>query len=236
MSGRADKGLTDERRACSNKPHVSAAAMTGWLAANHAVLASIASLGTLFLWTIYLHVFMASFRRQRKPMLLISKGEAQDLSAHCLVTNMSREAVCIQSVVVDLWRGDERFRAYITEAEDIQSAGNPTGWQHLTRQGPLASETMTDMGTFGCILDYVVKEKTQGDPFATSEMAETATACDVTILGIYGSEDMLIGATRRFDLEGAGNAMVLRPHGVQTRQITSRRERRRLMRELAEAM
>jgi hypothetical protein len=210
--------------------------MTGWLVENHAVLASLASVGTLVLWTIYLHVFMLSFRRQRKPMLLISKGEAEDLSARCLVTNMSREAVCIQSVVVDLWRGEERFRAYITEAEDIQSAGNPTGWQHLTRQGPLASETMTDMGTFDCILDYVAKTKTEGSRFATSEMAKTATACEVTILGIYGSEDMLIGATRRFDLEGEGEAMVLKPMGVQTRQITSRRERRRLMRELAEEM
>lgn len=207
--------------------------MTQWLLENHSVVASYATVGTLGIWAVYLHLLFQSHRRQRKPMLVITKGEAQDLTARCLVTNMSQEAVYIQSVVVDLWCGEDRQTAYITEAEDIRSAGNPTDWQRLTRQGPLPSGTMTDMGTFDRILDYVAGSGSEGPAFIQSKLAETATACDISILGFYGSEDLLIGATRRFAFEGTGAEMTLKAVSVETRQIASNRERRRLSRELA---
>jgi len=210
--------------------------VTDWLLEHHGVVATLASVGTLGIWGVYLHLLLQSHRRQRKPMLLITRGEAQDLTARCLVTNMSQEAVYIQSVVVDLWCGDECHRAYITDAEDVRSAGNPTGWQRLTRQGPLTSGTMADMGTFDCIFDYLVQSVDEGHSFADSSLARKATACEITILGIYGSEDLLIGATRRFNLEGEGAAMALKPVSAGTRQIASHRERRQLSRELAQAM
>lgn len=210
--------------------------MTDWLLEHHGVIATLASVGTLAIWGVYLHLLLQSHRRQRKPMLLITQGEAQDLSARCLVTNMSQEAVYIQSVVVDLWCGDTPHRVYITDAEDIKSAGDPTGWQRLTRQGPLSPSTMTDMGTFDCILDYLVKTVDGGHRFTESALARDADACEITILGIYGSEDLLIGAKRRFLLEGEGEATTLKPVRAITRQIASRSERRRLTRELAQQM
>lgn len=206
--------------------------MINWMIANHAVVASLASLGTLVIWTVYLHIFLQSHRRQRKPKLLISMGEAHDLTARCLITNMSEEAVYVQTVVVDLRCGEKCITAYITDAEDIVSAGNPTGWQRLTRQGPLKSGTMADMGTFEHILDYLVRSETGEVSFANSELAKDAQACDISILGIYGSEDLMIGATRRFELQGEGKNMTLKPVGVTTRQIASYWERRRLTRQV----
>lgn len=46
------------------------------------------------------------------------------------------------------------YTAYITDAEDIRQSGIDTGWQRMTRQGPLQPGTIADMGTFDCIIEY----------------------------------------------------------------------------------
>lgn len=212
------------------------APMTGWLIEHHAVIASYAGVGTLAIWGVYLHLLLQSHRRQRKPMLLISKDGSEGLSARCMVTNMSQEAVYIESVVVELRCGSDCTTAYITEAEDIRTAGNPIGWEKLTRQGPLKSGTMTDMGTFDCILDYLARSSDAGPVFLGSALAEDPHSCDISILGFYGSEDLLIGATRRFVFDGSGAELTLKTASVDTRQIASQRERRRLSRQLARKM
>lgn len=207
--------------------------MIDWLVNNHTLIAAISSFGTLVIWTIYLHIFLQSHRRQRKPMLVINRGEAQDLTGRCLVTNMSQEAVYIHSVVVDLWVEGTRHRAFITDAEDIRSTDDAKGWAKLTRQGPLQPGTMVDMGAFGSILNYLVRTLDEGQSFAASRLAKTATACEISILGIYGSEYLLIGAVRRFRLEPKGDTVSLKAEAAETRQITSGRERRQLSAELA---
>lgn len=200
-----------------------------WFIENAQAVSAIASLGTLCIWSIYLTIFWRGYRRQLKPKLVINKGEGDGLDAHCLLTNMSQQPIHIQGVVAELGFSDQTCSGYITDAEDVRAAGNPHGWQRLTRQGPLASGSMMDMGTFRSILDYVVRT---ADPKSNAPVAETRR-CSITVLAMYGSEDQLVGATREFDVVHADGSTSLTSENVETRQLTSRAERRKFSRNLA---
>jgi hypothetical protein len=210
--------------------------MLEFLQANAPIVSAAASIGTLCIWAVYLQIFVGGHRRQIKPMLVINHGEGRALNAHCLVTNMSKDPVHIQSVVARVHANGKTYSAYITDAEDIRRSGVDTGWQRMTRQGPLQSGTMADMGTFDCIIDYAEASALEAGENVIGKLDEAAEAIEITILGIYGSEDLLIGATRRFDLAMSKTGTRIRASEALTRQITRRRERKRLLKELNEQL
>lgn len=196
------------------------------------LVSAAASLGTLCIWAVYLQIFVGGHRRQIKPMLVINHGEGRAMNAHCLVTNMSKEPVHIQSVVAKVLAEGKMHTAYITDAEDIRRAGVATGWQRMTRQGPLQPGTMVDMGTFDCILEYAEATAIENGDRLRGRLEEYAQTIEIIILGIYGSEDLLIGASRKFDVARAANGAELQASKALTRQITRRHERKNLLREL----
>ncbi len=206
------------------------------LQANAPIVSAAASLGTLCIWAVYLQIFVGGHRRQVKPMLVINHGEGRALDAHCLVTNMSREPVHIQSVVAKVTTESQTHSAYITDAEDIRRSGLDTGWQRMTRQGPLQPGTMTDMGTFDCIIEYAEANAIEAGEHLAENLSAVAQSIEITILGIYGSEDLLIGATRKFDLTKSDGGSAIRASEALTRQITRRRERKKLLKELNEQL
>lgn len=210
--------------------------MLEFLQANAPLVSALASVGTLTIWSIYLHIFVSGYQRQVKPMLIINRGEGSGLDSRCFVTNMSRDPVHIQSVVAKVLTAQDEHTAYITDAEDVRQAGNPSGWERLTRQGPLQPGTMVDMGTYQCILDYVATTCCNGGGFSQSPLGEEARELEITVLGIYGSEDLLIGATRVFEMDREGGDITLRPRDAHTRQITGKKERRDLAIRLAEQL
>lgn len=200
-----------------------------WLIENAQAVSAAASVGTLCIWTVYLTIFWRGYRRQLKPKLVINRGEGDSLDAHCLLTNMSQQAIHIQGVMASLDFPDYSCTGYITDAEDVRAAGNPHGWQRLTRQGPLASGTMVDMGTFRSILDYVVRNAESGPDASVAN----AKRCGITVLAMYGSEELLVGAVREFDLVHTADGTELSSDTVETRQLRSRAERRKYSRGLA---
>ncbi|WP_112500358.1 hypothetical protein [Agrobacterium sp. lyk4-40-TYG-31] len=200
------------------------------------VVSAIASLGTLLIWAIYLHIFVGGHLRQIKPMLVINRGEGRTLGASCLVTNMSREPVHIQSVVATVTTQEMTYNAYITDAEDIRGSGRTSDWQRLTRQGPLQPGTMVDMGTFGCILDFAARSWSNEPAFIDSHFGELATGVEITVLGIYGSEDLLIGASRSFEIDRSKSEIELRAVTALTRQLTAKKERKRLLHAIEEQL
>jgi hypothetical protein len=210
--------------------------MLDLLQANAPIVSAAASLGTLCIWTVYLQIFVGGHRRQVKPMLVINHGEGRALNAHCLVTNMSREPVHIQSVVAKIITKNHTYTAYITDAEDIRQSGIDTGWQRMTRQGPLQPGTMADMVTFDCIIEYAEASEIEAGEHFTGKLDAVAENIEITILGIYGSEDLLIGATRKFDLPKSDSGSAVRASEALTRQITRRRERKKLLKELHEQL
>jgi hypothetical protein len=210
--------------------------MLEFLQVNAPLVSAAASVGTLTIWAIYLHIFVSGYQRQIKPMLIINRVEGSGLDARCFVTNMSRDPVHIQSVVAKVATAEDEHVAYITDAEDVRQAGNPSGWERLTRQGPLQPGTMVDMGSYECILDYVASTCCGTSGFAHSALAEKANELEITILGIYGSEDLLIGATRVFEMHRSDSRIDLRACDAHTRQITRKRERRFLASQLAQQL
>ncbi|WP_313602771.1 hypothetical protein [Rhizobium sp.] len=206
------------------------------LQANAPIVSAAASIGTLCIWAVYLQIFVGGHRRQIKPMLVINHGEGRALNAHCLVTNMSKDPVHIQSVVARVLVGGKTYSAYITDAEDIRRSGIDTGWQRMTRQGPLQAGTMADMGTFDCIIEYAEASALDAGEHFSEKLDEAAEAIEITILGIYGSEDLLIGATRKFELARSHTGTGIRASEALTRQITRRHERKRLLKELNEQL
>lgn len=210
--------------------------MLEWLSGNAQTISALASLGTLTIWTIYLQIFWRSHRRQATAKLIINWGEGRKLSARCFVTNMSERAVFIQGVVVDLRTRCGGHRVYISDAEDVRNSGRPTEWKHLTRQGPVDPGKLLDMGSFETILDYSVYVSSGEEKFAESELGQRVQEFEITIIGVYGAEDMLIGASRRFQIERFEDKPMLHSPTVETHQITSSRERRQLGKDLAEQL
>lgn len=210
--------------------------MLVFLQTNAPVVSAVASLGTLLIWAIYLHIFVGGHLRQIKPMLVINRGEGRTLGARCLVTNMSREPVHIQSVVATVITKETTYNAYITDAEDIRGSGKTSDWQRLTRQGPLQPGTMVDMGTFECILDYAAQSCGNEPAFIGSRFEKLAVGIEITILGIYGSEDLLIGASRSFELNRSKSEIELQAVTALTRQVTAKKERKRLLRAIEEQL
>lgn len=102
----------------------------------------------------------------------------------------------------------------------------------MTRQGPLAPGTMVDMGTFACILDYATRSCSNDNSFLGSKLEEQAISLEITILGIYSTEDLLIGASRVFEFDRTKTPIEIRATTALTRQITRKSERKRLLREL----
>ena len=210
--------------------------MLVFLQNNAPVVSAGTSLGTLLIWAIYLHIFVGGHLRQIKPMLVINRGEGRTLAARCLVTNMSKDPVHIQSVVATVTTKEMTYNAYITDAEDIRGSGRTSDWQRLTRQGPLHPGTMVDMGSFECILDYAAQSWGNERAFLGSRFEKMAVGIEITILGIYGSEDLLIGASRRFELDRSKSEIELRAVTALTRQVTAKRERKRLLRAIEEQL
>jgi hypothetical protein len=71
---------------------------------------------------------------------------------------------------------------------------------------------------------------------SSEDIDAVAENIEITILGIYGSEDLLIGATRKFDLPKSDSGSAVRASEALTRQITRRRERKKLLKELHEQL
>lgn len=203
---------------------------------NAPIISAVSSLGTLAIWTVYLSIFLASYRRQIKPMLIINRGEDTGLDARCLVTNMSPDHVHIQSMMVRGNLDGKAFKVYVTDAEDLKDGERPSDWAHMTRQGPLSAGQMADMGSFRTILDYAAKSCCAHDRFEGSPLGVDGAIIEIAILGIYGSEDLMIGATRSFVVRSDGPLVELHANSPRTHQISRRRERKRLEDELTEQL
>lgn len=88
------------------------------------------------------------------------------------------------------------------------------------------------MGTFDCIIEYAEYSAIETGEHLAGRLDYVAQSIEITILGIYGSEDLLIGAMRKFDLTKSGAGSGIRASEALTRQITRRRARIKLLKEL----
>ena len=201
-----------------------------WIAQHREVITALTGLGTLMVWVIYLQVFVSSYRRQLRATLLITRGAGHGLEARCFLSNMSSGPVYVQSVLVTLGTPDATFVLPVTDMDHPNSEA-PADPRERTRQGPLASGETRDMGSFGNLIEHALR----GAPTSSDKGLAPAAVQLVTIevVGIYGSEDLPIGARRCFLVVEENGRLRIRGEVLQTEQIRGRRQRRRLVIDLA---
>jgi hypothetical protein len=172
----------------------------------------------LLVWIAYLQVFVSSYRRQKRSNILINRGAGSGLEARCLLSNMSAEAIYIESIIASAETTKGRWRYPVTELLEGRS-----DLDLKTRQGPLQAGRFVDIGSFQSLIEPVF-QRGVGAP----DDLENLVAFEIKVIAVHGSEDLLAGATRRFDVMRRQDRLRLSGHTVGTHQIRSRRERERL--------
>lgn len=202
--------------------------MLEWIRNNHQIVSSVANVAMLFVWVAYLQVFVSSYRRQRRAKILVNRGGGATLDARCLISNMSAEPIYVESLIATVETADRRWSCPVTE---LHEGGPKEGRSDLklpTRQGPLLSGRFVDIGSFRNLIEPVLRTGTGRRGEASPDNPEDLVAFEIKVIAIHGSEDLLAGAVRRFDLVRQQDRVLLRGHGAGTEQIRSRRKRKRL--------
>lgn len=197
--------------------------MWNWIASNHQVISVLANIAMLFVWIAYLQVFVSSYRRQKRSNILINRGAGSGLEARCLISNMSAEAVYIESLIATVETTEGRWSCPVTEMLEGRS-----DLDLKTRQGPLQAGRFVDVGSFESLIEPALQRGPGGRGAVAPVGLENLAALEIKVIAVHGSEDLLVGATRRFDLFRRQDRLLLRGHTVGTQQIRSRRERAKL--------
>lgn len=200
-----------------------------WLFEHPGFISALTGFGTLLVWLIYLQVFISSYRRQTRAMLLIARGPGNGLDARCFLSNMSSGAVYVQSVQGKLETQECTLAYPMTDMLDFK--GHAFADSRLrTRQGPLGSGEIMDIGSFSDLVHRVLHDRRK--VFDMDLPEDAVRAITIEVLGIYGSEDLPIGAARRFVVDHNHGRSSVKGEGLETKQIRKRRQRRRLMGDL----
>lgn len=197
--------------------------MWNWIASNLQVISALADIAMLVVWIAYLQVFVSSYRRQKRSNILINRGAGSGLEARCLISNMSAEAIYIESIIATAETAEGRWSLPVTELLEGRS-----DLDLKTRQGPLQAGHFIDIGSFQKLIEPVLQKAKGSGGAVTSDGLENLVSFEIKIIAVHGSEDLLTGATRRFDLIQRQHGPLLRGHSVGTHQIRFRREREKL--------
>jgi hypothetical protein len=192
--------------------------MWNWIASNHQIISALANVAMLLVWVAYLHVFVSGYRRQKRSNILINRGVGSGLEARCLISNMSAEAIYIESLIATAETAEGRWSCPVTELMEGRS-----DLDLKTRQGPLQAGRFVDIGSFQSLIEPALKRGT-----AAADGLEGLVAFEIKVIAVHGSEDLLAGAKRRFDVVRQQDRLLLRGHTVGTHQIRARQEREKL--------
>ncbi len=194
-----------------------------WIADHSQLISALTGVGTLLVWVIYLQVFVSSYRRQLRATLLITRGPGDGLAARCFVTNMSSGPVYVQSILIALETPNGTVVMPATETQDAEQQAYSRPLER-TRQGPLQPAAIRDIGTFEHLMSPALQE--------AADRPEAVQAVTIVVLGVYGTEDLPIGARRRFVVTPSGSRLRLHGATLGTEQIRKKRERRKLLADL----
>lgn len=199
--------------------------MSAWLAQHAAALQIASSFLVALVWVVYLQAFLLSFRRQRRTMLLVSRGAGVGMGARCFISNLGFEPIFLVQVMVRLSAGGRRETAIITDRTELTEAQlrDP---EEPTNLGPLKSGELADIGNFRTL--FTRARDQVGEALGDGAI----TAMEVVVVASTAASSTVVGAERRFRLTGAAEDPVVQPVSLIARQIRGRSERRRLRREL----
>lgn len=207
--------------------------MWHWLQSNTAAITATTSLISVMIWLIYAQLLYQNYRRQRRPKIIISQVGERSPKSMCLLSNMSQEALYIESVqiVVTAKQGVfcDNVTDFVDQMEDIEGVRPGNG----TCQGPLASGDSLTVGTFSHLIERALRHIQQHSQTSTTPRihSEEIQSITIRIVATYGPEKRPVGAARTFTLdhshqEGASMA----PERVYTAQYNHFYNRRKAAR------
>lgn len=205
--------------------------MWDWIKENSSALSILLSLGTMIVWIAYFQILYLSYSRQRRTKMLINRGAGTGLESRCLISNMGAEPLYVVTIIAALREGDDLITAEVTdldssEVSDIRHA------REGTHQGPMMSGEYMDAGRFSALMARCARANGR----STDDLETRFDSLELIVIGAYGAEDLSVGARRSFKLGGEAGSRSLVPTTVSTRQMRSRRDRRRLERHLQERL
>ncbi len=214
--------------------------MLNWIAEHQKSLSVIASFSSVLIWLVYAQLLYLGFRRQRSSRLIINRGRNKDISALCLISNMSAESVFIQYIIAELHTSQGVITMDVTDFEQEYNKGDEDEEQRNndtsgvidvtenTRQGPIKPGGFSHIGTFKELVERIARcENINMDGHMPQSDIEFSHIT-IRLIGIYGPENKPIGAERGFDLTYNEEQFSLRPASWDTKQLTSMRQRRKL--------
>ena len=200
--------------------------MLEWISEHSDALNVVLSAAMLLVWLGYFEVFLRGYRRERRPKILISRGSGSSLHAHCLLSNMSAETIYIHSLIAKLNNSDEETFAAVTDLVGDSEDESRISLKEATLQGPVAAGDFLDAGTFASIL----RRAGWSAPATGADSGDhRSIEIELTVLATYRSEDLIVGASRRFAVEAAEGGWRVAPRTVATQQIRNKRQRRALL-------
>lgn len=208
--------------------------MFDFLSNNYTAVASLTSIGTLFVWIFYAQLLYNSYKRQRLSRVLINKGMGGEyIDSPCLICNMSQEPVYVYFMMVKLKTSEGIYTAPMTdrEGDELPDSEEGLSLRSKTRQGPLHSGDWLEFVTFRRmvqrLLDSAKLNVEEGLPLAAGLRLEWL---EVHVVCIYGPDRKPFGAVRRFSIEcpEGSSSIRLYPEQLDTRNDRSRKYRRQI--------
>ncbi|WP_251977433.1 hypothetical protein [Salinicola avicenniae] len=206
-----------------------------WLSDHAEAISAASSILTLFVWIFYAQILYRNFARTRRPRIIINRGHGKDLTALCLISNMSSEPIFLEHIIATLHTSEGMFSQdmidyesdFGQDARQHENQDEPSRSQ--TSQGPMLSGSFSHIDTFQQILHRLCRTydiPLEGD---TPSGDAVFQFLDIRVVAIYGSEDHPVGAARRFKLQtGDHNRCTLTPVSIDTKRYANRWQRWRV--------
>lgn len=198
--------------------------MLDWFAANSQMINVVINLAMLVVWVGYLQIFVSSYHRQTRPKLMITRSGVFSVESRCLVCNMSSETTYLMSLLIQLETEDGCKSYPITEIEGFEKSEKPSDDYVQSRQGPLDSGKVRDMGSFKEMIANALGEQNGTDDVDPNDWPPIKSL-KVTAIASYSSEDLPVGAARSFEVVRNEKRWEVHPYTSEARQIRSRHER-----------
>jgi hypothetical protein len=199
--------------------------MWEWLSQHDTAVSALANVCMVVIWLVYLQLFYMSFRRQRRPCLLIHHAQGYDPSDLCLLVNMGSEAVHVHGVLARIEVEGRSLSQPITELGEVSARDE--NMEASLRQGPLHPGDYLVLGSVEQILDFskISPGKEIQEAQDRSSMARIDCSVEICVVAAHGPSCHLVGACQKFLVREVRGRWILRPESLLTEQYTSRHSR-----------
>ena len=202
--------------------------MLNWLNQNSQLLNVAINAGMLCVWLLYAQLLLSSYRRQRRPRVLINQIKGYDLDSELLLSNMSEEAIFIQGLLAVVEAEGDRVTTSVLTDVDIHNEHDRAGeTRRVTTQGPLGAGSYMRLGSFQQLAGWVTPEASNISNWQVLE---------IRLIFLYGSEDDPIGVRRRFIVDTKDGVVNIAPESMDSERLTSRRQRKQVRQWLRQAI